>query len=670
MDHKLTPLKIKNNLAGNPTRKPLFSATVKKLNGESLQVGDPRATRALVALMNQHAVNGGAACHWGGPAAFAEILSGLHALMFADGPWSENFNFVNDAGHAENGIYALRANLGFDDLSLEHLRGFRSLGSKLTGHGEAHVNPEGVFISNGPLGSGLPQAQGLAIADKLLNIDRITVCAMSDGACMEGEAKEAFSAIAGLHAKGKLNPFLLIISDNNTKLSGRIDADSFDMSPTFDSMQALGWNVIKQEKGNDLQASFTSLETALQELKANPERPICLHFKTVKGFGVKSTEESSSGGHGFPLKPFNKSLKAFINEIYNNETPVELLTWAQSLEELNAPTKKTDTKGEVTVVKEKVQVGFAKAVIEMAENNYPVYSLTSDLQGSTGIKAFHSKFPDRFIDLGIAESNMVSAAIGLSKAGIIPIVDTFAQFGVTKGNLPFIMASLSQAPVIALFSHIGFQDAADGASHQSTTYLAAIAAIPNVTAITCSCSEEAYHLMKQAIAQIATQRENNTTANSVVFFLGRENHSRYYKEEDQYKWGKMQVLKEGKDGVIVTSGPMLPHTLEACEQLNAAGIFPTIINNSFSNKPDTATLLKYLPSNQSRLLTVEDHQMVGGMGQMLAAAVLPQYSKLNFKQIGIDGKFGRSAYQAGELYQAHGMDATAQITAFKQLMEK
>ena len=74
---------------------------------------------------------------------------------------------------------------------------------------------------------------------------------------------------------------------------------------------------------------------------------------------------------------------------------------------------------------------------------------------------------------------MISTGAGLAKAGFIPIVDTFGQFGVTKGNLPLTMAALSQAPVIAIFSHVGFQDAADGASHEATTYFAAVSAIPH-----------------------------------------------------------------------------------------------------------------------------------------------------------------------------------------------
>ena len=130
----LTPLTLKNRLAGNPGQAPKYATTIKNLASKDGVLGDPKATRALVALMNVHAVNGGAACHWGGPAALAEIMASIHGLIFStnDRPWYDAYNFVNDAGHTENGVYALRANLGFDGMTFEDLKGFRSIESKLT----------------------------------------------------------------------------------------------------------------------------------------------------------------------------------------------------------------------------------------------------------------------------------------------------------------------------------------------------------------------------------------------------------------------------------------------------------------------------------------------------------------------------------------------------------
>ena len=264
--------------------------------------------------MDLHAVIGGAASHWGGPSAFAEIISAAHAIMFAvqGRPWYEAYHFVNDAGHAENGIYALRANYGFDDMTFESLKGFRSFESKLTGHGESHLNPEGVFLSNGPLGSSLPQAQGLAMADKIAGKDRVTLCVMSDGASMEGEAKEAFSAIPGFASKGKLNPFVMLLSDNNAKLSGKISDDSYSMQPSIEALATLGWDMIKVPDGNNLEVVYQALETAIAKAKANPTKPVCLWCKTIKGKGV-SFMENNAGWHG--KAPNDEELKKALDEL-------------------------------------------------------------------------------------------------------------------------------------------------------------------------------------------------------------------------------------------------------------------------------------------------------------------------------------------------------------------
>jgi transketolase len=648
----LSPLKISNKLAATPSGEPKYSIDVKSIDGNDMTLACPMVTRALVALMNQHAVIGGAACHWGGPAAFAEMSSSLHAIMFKDksANWYDNYNFVNDAGHAENGIYAIRANYGFDNLTFEDLRKFRSVESKLTGHGEAHLNPEGVFISNGPLGSGVPQAQGLALADKVIGNERTTLCLLSDGGSMEGETKESFAAIPGLASKGQLNPFVLIISNNNTKLSGRIEADSFSMTPTFESLSALGWDVVKEEEGHNLQKVHNTLETAIETAKKNPMKPVCVIVKTVKGHGVKSTEESASGGHGYPLKAYDEKLPAFIDEIFKDNTPSEFSSWAEEILSSKPAPKEASTPA---VKKEKVQPGFARAAIDAAKKGMPVFSVSSDLQGSTGIKAFQTEFPGQYVDIGIAESNMINTAVGLSKQGLIPVVDTFAQFAITKGNLPMIMASLSQAPIIGLFSHAGFQDAADGASHQATTYLAATSAIPHVTTVVCSCSSEAYAYMTKAMEKIKTEREAGKVADSVLFYFGRENHPTHYKEGLSYEWGKAQVLSEGSDVTIVANGPMVQKAINAAELLKEKGKSATVINNPFTNKIDLETFKSSLSKTNGNLITIEDHQLIGGMGSTLVHELAMNNVKFNVKSLANKGNFGQSAYKADELYALH-----------------
>jgi transketolase len=672
----LTPLNLKSKLAPTPANAPKYAVTIKDSQGRDVVLADPRATRALVALMDIHAVVGGAACHWGGPAAFAEMLAAVHGIMFAvkGRQWHEAFNFVNDAGHAENGIYALRANYAFDGMTFDALRDFRSIKSKLTGHGESHLNPEGVLLSNGPLGSALPQAQGLAIADKVAKRDRVTICVVSDGASMEGEAKEAFAAIPGLAAKGKVNPFVMLISDNDTKLSGRITKDSFSMQPTFNALSTLGWNVIKVEKGHDLPAVYDAVERGIAAAKADPTKPVCLWIKTIKGYGIKSTEENSAGGHGFPLANAEKIVD-WMNEIYGGNPPEEFLNWAKS-QRADWEKKEAEKKAKAaaapaaapSVKKDKIQAGLAAGAIKGAQAGYPVFSISSDVQGSTGISGFQKSLPDRFIEVGIAEANMISTGAGFAKAGFVAIVDTFGQFGVTKGNLPLTMAALSQAPVIAMFSHVGFQDAADGASHQATTYFAALSAIPHTVVIAPSCANEAEALMFQAIQRQAEDRKAGRDGESYIFFVGRENYPIYWIENATYPWGKAPVLQEGNDVVLVGCGPLLGRTIDAGKKLKEKGINATVISNPFVNQVDLETIGNAVKRCGGRLVTIEDHQVVGGMGAQLSHALSNAGIAHRCKSLGIPGEFGQSAYLAEELYQKYGLTAGGLVAAAEALM--
>jgi len=638
--------------------KPKYFKEISLSSRDKLAVADPKATRALLALMNMEAVLGGAAAHWGGPSAFAEINSALFALMFRKSKkWFDHFHLVNDAGHCENGLYALKANYNYAGLKIEDLKKFRSVSSFLTGHGEHHLFPEGVYLSNGPLGSTVAQAQGLAVADRIRKKNRTTVLLVSDGALMEGEAREALASIPGFFEKNLMNPFLMVISNNNTKLSGRIDKDSFSMKNTLSSLTNLGWNVLTLTNPHNLTETTHLMEQAL--LQTNTKKPVALLAQTIKGYGVQQTQTSLSGGHGFPLKDPHQ-LKSFLEEIYYEESiPGEFIKWSEEL--VQRISKKT-----VSVKKapeEKVQEGISRALIKKKKEGYPIVSVTSDLPGSTGVMGFRKKFPKDSFDVGVAEANMFSMASGLSKEGFIPVVDTFAQFGVSKGALPLFMASLSKAPVIAVLSHAGFQDAADGASHQCLTYLAQTGSIPNTFVYTLSSSQEAMALMEQAIESFQKGKNN------FVFFLGREKYSPSYYNQD-YQLGKAQIVfskisKQKKACTLIASGTLLREALKAGEELVQQNWDIIVVHPSIINHPDVETIKTCLNQTQGHVLTVEDHQLKGGMGSFIAHALCLENIPFQMHSLGVQGKFGRSAYKALDLYRLHGLDSYSVVQAVK-----
>ncbi|MAF89659.1 MAG: transketolase [Bdellovibrionaceae bacterium] len=652
-------------LAKNPKSCAIYNQELKLKSGETIQLSDPDVNRAFVACMDMSAVLGGAASHYGGPAAFAEINSVIYGYAFHKAKqdkkeWSELFHFVNDAGHCENGIYAIKANYNFAELDFEALKKFRSMESPLTGHGEAHMFPQGVLISNGPLGSGVAQAQGLAAADAFAdNKNRVTVLSLSDGGAMEGEAKEALTSIPGLAQRNKLAPFICIISDNNTKLSGRIDQDSFSMQGYFASLEQQGWDYRVVEKGNDLESVLAAYEKAVDDALANPTKPILLLTKTVKGIGTKKTAESASGAHGFPLKSAD-DLRPFVEEILNGkEMPSEISHWIDDLE--NASTGSSSSSAPA-VKKEKIQVGVANALIKARKEGLPVVSISSDLAGSTGVASFQKEFPEATLDIGIAESNMVSLGCGFSLTGFIPVVDTFAQFGTTKGALPFIMSSLSEAPMIAVFSHIGFQDAADGASHQSLTYMAMLNAIPNVKTIALSCSSEAEALVYEAVSEFQAAKEKGETPMSYVFFLGRENFPQYYQESASYKIDKLSFVRKAKDSskkvCLIPVGSLVPQAIKAAETLATQDIECSIVHPATLNKV-SAELIKEIEACGSKAIVIEEHQALGGYHSVLSSELTSSGSTATVKSLAVQAKFGQSAYTANELYKMHGLDSTA-----------
>jgi transketolase len=657
-------------LAPAPSQKPKFSVESTLKDGTKIFCADPKASRAMITLMDMNAVLGGAAAHFGGPSAFAELMSATHALMFHDAKeknksWAELFNFINDAGHCENGLYALKANYGFADLTLQDLRHFRSIKSKLTGHGEVHLFPEGVLLSNGPLGSAFPQSQGLAMADALSSSTRVTITAISDGACMEGEARESLAAIPGFAQNGQLAPYILIISDNNTKLSGRIDKDCFSMEPSFQSLKSLGWEVVELKEGHNLQKCVETIEAAIESVRKNPKKPIAIHARTIKGYGTKKTAESSSGAHGFPLKSADE-LNAFITEIYEGAAlPAEFTSWCEELKKLEQKIKATPS-AKPQIPEEKIQVGVTNAMIQARKAGLPVVSITSDLPGSTGVAGFRKEFPQFSLDVGIAESNMISVAAGFSKAGFIPVVDTFAQFGVTKGALPLTMAMLSEAPIIAVFSHTGFQDAADGASHQALTYLSMVASIPNVKAFALTCPDEAQAVMMQAFEQFEADKKAGKKPFSYVFFLGRENFPKHYGSAN-YSINKAQIICQSsttpsaKSVTILAAGSMLTEAIIAHNELLKNNVHSTVINPLCLNHLDVETIKSALKLSEGRILTIEDHQLIGGFSAIVAQTLALNNIAFSMKSLGVNGEFGQSAYSAKELYQKHHMDSSAII---------
>jgi transketolase len=231
------------------------------------------------------------------------------------------------------------------------------------------------------------------------------------------------------------------------------------------------------------------------------------------------------------------------------------------------------------------------------------------------------------------------------------------------------MAALSQAPVIAMFSHVGFQDAADGASHQATTYLAATSAIPHTVVIAPSCADEAESLLYEAIQRFAADRAGGRDGESYLFFVGRENYPLHWIPNATYEWGKAQVIQQGSDVVLIGSGTLFSKTLEAAKLLANNGHKATVINNPFINRVDVATIGAAVQACKGRVVTIEDHQVIGGMGAQVSHALSMAGIAHRTESLGIHGEFGQSAYMAEDLYEKHGLTGPKMAEAAMRLIK-
>ena len=147
------------------------------------------------------------------------------------------------------------------------------------------------------------------------------------------------------------------------------------------------------------------------------------------------------------------------------------------------------------------------------------------------------------------------------------------------------------------------------------------------------------------------EREEGKASDSILFFYGREKHPISFDEKASFEWGKAQVLKKGKNITFITCGPLLPKALAASEILEKEGISATVINNAFVNRPDIQTISQCLKETGNKVITLEDHQLVGGMGAELSHAL--SLNEIDFKiKCSHQGGFSQSAYLADHLYKA------------------
>jgi len=297
--------------------------------------------------------------------------------------------------------------------------------------------------------------------------------------------------------------------------------------------------------------------------------------------------------------------------------------------------------GEMVATRE----AYGKTLLELGRENPDVVVLDADLSGSTQTKHFAKEFPERFFNMGIAECNMMGTAAGLARVGKIPFASSFAMFA-TGRAWEFVRNSIAHnhLSVNICATHSGLTVGEDGASHQIIEDIAIMRTIPTMTVIVpCDAVETA-----QAIRAVAAHD------GPCYVRLGRSKVPVLFDDNYQFQIGKAQVIREGADITLVACGVMVSRALQAAQELESTGLSVEVINSS-SIKPFDADTIITSAKKTGRVISIEEHNVLGGLGDLVASAIAEGVgATTKFSKMGVEDKFGQSG-KAEELLDYYGL---------------
>lgn len=301
---------------------------------------------------------------------------------------------------------------------------------------------------------------------------------------------------------------------------------------------------------------------------------------------------------------------------------------------------------------------YGAALVELGQEHDNVVVLDADLAAATKTCVFKKAFPERHIDCGIAEQNMMVAAAGLSTMGLVPFASSFAMFAAGRAfeqvrnsvGYPHLNVKIGA-------THGGISVGEDGASHQCCEDFALMRSIPGMVVLCPADDVEA-----RAAVKAAYEHEG-----PVYLRFGRLAIPVFHDEENfHFEIGKGEVLREGSDVALISTGLMTAEALAAADELADEGVHARVINLC-SIKPLDEELVLKAARECGRIVTCEEHSVIGGLGEAVCAAVAETGVACRVKRVGVNDEFGHSG-PAREVLAQFGLDAAGIVRAAKSLL--
>lgn len=651
-----------------------------------------------IRFLSMDAVEKAKSGHPGAPMGMADIAEVLWRDHLKHNPanpnWPDRDRFVLSNGHGSMLIYSLLHLTGYD-LSIEDLKQFRQLHSKTPGHPEYGYAP-GIETTTGPLGQGITNAVGMALAEKMLAsqfnrdghqiVDHHTYAFLGDGCLMEGISHEACS-LAGTWGLNKLIAFW---DDNGISIDGHVEGWFTDDTPA--RFEAYGWQVIKNVNGHDPVEVATAIATAQKE----SARPTLICCKTTIGFGAP-TKQGSHDCHGAPLgaaeiaaareglnwphAPFEIPAEIYAEWSARDKGALAEIEWNKRFDayraafpelaaefsrrmsgELPSGWEETKAAALAKIADAAQTVATRKAsqiALEALSPALPEFvGGSADLTGSNLTNWSGSKWIDRdgqgnYISYGVREFGMAAIMNGMTlHGGLRPYGGTFLMFSEYARNA-LRMASLMKINPIFVFTHDSIGLGEDGPTHQPVEQVATLRYIPNHhTWRPCDTAETA--------AAWAHAVEQKTTPSSMV--LSRQNLPFVARDAAQLaaiqKGGYVLRDAAGARAVLIATGSEVELALKAQDALAAEGVAVRVVSMPCTNvfdRQDKAWRDSVLPAGLPRLAIEAGHP-----------DFWRKYVGLDGDVVGID-HFGESA-PAPQLFQAFGFTVDNVVAKTKALL--
>lgn len=512
--------------------------------------------------------------------------------------------FFSSKGHDAPGLYNTLIGTGKLDFDLIHR--LRRLGG-LPGHPD--VATPNIVANTGSLGMGVSKAKGMVFANRLLKRPGNVFVLTGDGELQEGQFWESLVSAAN----HKLHEITVII-DHNKLQSDTLVSKVSDLGDLEAKLAAFGWHVSRCD-GNDLSAFSKTLAAT----KSITDRPKVIIADTIKGKGVSFMEHTSIDSD---VEFYKFHSGAPTDDVYVRAAQ-ELIDTANTQLEAHgvAPLELETIVRPAAIQPENPQCliqAYSNALLEQARKNPKIVALDADLILDTGLIPFQKEFPDRFVECGIAEQDMVSQAGGMALQGALPVVHSFACFLSARPNEQIYTNATEHTKIVYVGSLAGVVPGGPGHSHQAVRDISALAAIPGLTMMEPCCEAEVVMLLDWAI--------NTNKASSYLRLVSLPWVLPYALPAGyQPELGKGVALTEGQDAIIIAYGPvMLSSAVQAARCLKSEhGIAVKVINLPWLNHVDTDWLAETLGSCKA-IFSIDNHYLIGGQGDRVADAMATQ----------------------------------------------